>query len=468
MFSKLDLIKNAKSYIGKRGYIIRKKFLTNDEIKNVKDDLTVKPYTNNDYGVEEDPFKIYLENESKLYLPKFYGIEKFGKPDIDILPEGKDIDINFSLELKEEQKIPAEKTMIAYQTSGGGILSLPCGFGKTILALYFIAQLKKKTLVIVHKEFLMNQWIERIKFALPDAKVGIIQGNKFEVDGNDIVIGMLQTISMKEFSDDSFDDFGHVIIDECHTIPSRVFSKALMKVNSKYSLGISATPKRNDGLMKVLSYHIGSIFYSIKSNERNIVKVVRYLLCSNDELYNKEILNYRHKPQMANMINNIADYHKRTKLIVNNVIKEIKLSDKRQILILSDRRQQLADMYNLITESTEISCGYYIGGLKKNVLKDNEKCRILLGTYPMASTGLDIPTLNGLVLASPRSDIIQSIGRIDRVVHEGIEPLIMDMCDQFSLFESQCRKRYCVYKKKKYVIEDILYNLDDESYSIID
>ena len=323
MSNKVDL-KNAKSYIGKRGYILRKKFLSNTEINNIKNDLTIKPFTNNDYGIEEEPFKIYMENESKLYLPKFYGIEKLGDAEINILPDGKDIDIDFSLELKEEQKIPAQKTLEAYRTNGGGILSLPCGFGKTILGLYFIAQLKKKTLVIVHKEFLMNQWIERIKFALPNAKIGIIQGNKFEVEGNDIVIGMLQTISMKEFADNSFDDFGHVIIDECHTIPSRVFSKALMKVNSKYSLGISATPKRNDGLMKVLTYYIGSIFYSIKSNEKNIVKVRRYLLCSSDEKYNEEILNFRHKPQMANMINNIADYQKRTKLIINNVINEIK------------------------------------------------------------------------------------------------------------------------------------------------
>jgi superfamily II DNA or RNA helicase len=102
----------------------------------------------------------------------------------------------------------------------------------------------------------MNQWIERIKMALPLAKVGIIQADKFNVKGNDIVIGMLQTLSMKEFDNNAFDDFGHVIIDECHTISSRIFSKALFKVNAKYMLGISATPNRSDGLMKVLNYQM--------------------------------------------------------------------------------------------------------------------------------------------------------------------------------------------------------------------
>ena len=458
--STIKEIKNAKSYLGKRGYILRKKFLNDDIINSIRTELNVKPFVNGDYGGGDESFKIYMENENKFYLPKFYGIEKFGNPDVNILPQGKDIDIQFSLDLKDEQKIPAEKTIEAYEKYGGGILSLPCGFGKTILALYFISVLKKKTLVIVHKEFLMNQWIERIKFALPNAKVGIVQGDKCQIDDNDIIIGMLQTLSMKEFAPDTFDDIGHVIIDECHTISSRVFSRALMKVNSKYMLGISATPSRSDGLMKVLKYHIGDTFFTIKSNEKNIVKVERYLLDSTNEHYNQDILNFRGQVVMATMINNISDCRERTKLIINKAINEINAHEKRQILILSDRRQQLEDMYKIISETTSITVGYYVGGLKKGVLKDNEKCKILLGTYPMASTGLDIPSLNGLILATPRSDIIQSIGRIDRIVHTDIQPLIVDIVDTFSVFESQSRKRYAVYKKKKYMMEDISYNLD--------
>ncbi len=458
--SSIKEIKNAKSYLGKRGYILRKKFLNDEIINNIRSDLTVKPFVNGDYGGVEESFKIYNENENKLYLPKFYGIEKFGNPEVSVLPEGKNINIDFSLNLKDEQKIPAEKTIEAYNNHGGGILSLPCGFGKTILALYFISVLKKKTLVIVHKEFLMNQWIERIKFALPDAKVGIVQGDKCQINDNDIIIGMLQTLSMKEFDADTFDDIGHVIIDECHTISSRVFSRALMKVNSKYMLGISATPTRSDGLMKVLKYHIGDTFFTIKSNEKNVVKVERYLLDSTNEHYNQDIINFRGQVQMATMINNISDCRDRTRLIINKAVDEINAHEKRQILILSDRRQQLEDMYKIISNTTSISVGYYIGGLKKGVLKDNEKCKILLGTYPMASTGLDIPSLNGLILATPRSDIIQSIGRIDRIVHTDIQPLIVDIVDTFSVFDSQAKKRFAVYKKKKYNIEDICYNLD--------
>ena len=455
-------IKDAKNYLGKRGYIIRKKFLNETELNKIRSELTVKPFVNGDFGAQEQPFKVYLENENKLYLPKFYGIEKYGLPEENTLSNGKDIDISFALQLKDEQKIPAEKTLEAYKSIGGGILSLPCGFGKTILGLYFIAQLKKKTMVIVHKEFLMNQWIDRIQFALPNAKVGIVQGDKCQIKDNDIIIGMLQTLSMRDFPPDTFDDIGHVIIDECHTISSRVFSKALFKVNSKYMLGISATPTRNDGLMKVLKYHIGETFFTIKSNEKNVVKVERYLINSNDDNYKEELLNFRGQVQMATMINNIADCRKRTQLIINKAIEEVHKNEKRQFLILSDRRQQLEDMYKIVKETTTISVGYYVGGLKKNVLKDNESCKILLGTYPMASTGLDIPSLNALILATPRSDIIQSIGRIDRIIHQDIEPLIIDVVDLFSIFENQSRKRFAVFKKKKYMVEDITYNLDKD------
>ena len=454
------IIKDAKSYNGTRGYIIRKKMFTEKELSEVRSDLMVCPNTNSDYGKPEEPYKIYLENENKLYLPKFYGIEKFGKPEQNILPEGKDINVSFSLSLKEEQKIPAQHTINAYHEKGGGILSLPCGFGKTILALYFIGQLKKKTIVIVHKEFLMNQWIERIQFALPSAKIGILQGDKCQIKDSDIIIAMLQTLSMKEFSPDTFDEIGHVIIDECHRIPSKVFCKALLKINSKYMLGLSATPNRKDGLTKVLKWYIGDIIYSVKSSEKNTVKVERYILESNFEEYNKEVMSFRGQVQIATMVNNITFYYKRTRLIMERVAEEINKHPNRQFLILSDRKQHLEDMFKLANELKIPSTGYYVGGMKKDKLKASESCRLLLGTYPMANEGLDIPSLNGLVLATPKSDIIQSIGRICRQKHENIDPLIIDIVDSFSIFENQGRKRLKVYEKKNYDVQDIKYNID--------
>jgi superfamily II DNA or RNA helicase len=466
MANRMEIIKNVKTYIGKRGYIIKKKNFKENELNEIREELTVKPFVCADFGAQEEPFKIFLESENKIYLPKFYGIEKFGQPETNLIPNGKDININFSLTLKEEQKIPAEHTLKAYKEKGGGILSLPCGFGKTILALYFISMLKKKTIVVVHKEFLMNQWIDRIKFAVPDAKIGIVQGDKCEIVESDIIIGMLQTLSMRDFPENTFDEIGHVIIDECHRIPSRVFSRALMKINSNYMLGLSATPNRKDGLTKVLKYYIGDIIYSVKSFDKNIVKVNRYLLKSNNENYNNEILNYMGKVQMASMINNISTCQNRTKLIMEKVLKELNENENRQILILSDRREHLEDMYKMSIEGGNESVGYYVGGMKKEKLKESEACKLILGTYPMAKEGLDIPSLNGIVLATPVSDVVQAIGRIDRIKHTNIEPLIMDFVDKFSIFENQSKKRFLLYKKKKYHIEDIHFDLDSYKQGI--
>jgi ERCC4-related helicase len=152
-------------------------------------------------------------------------------------------------------------------------------------------------------------------------------------------------------------------------------------------------------------------------------------------------------------------YNKRS---IKSEIKTIKLNDKRQILILSDRKQHLDDMFQICQEiDNKISIGYYVGGMKKEKLKESEKCKILLGTFPMANEGLDIPSLNGLVLSTPKSDIIQSVGRIDRMKHVGIQPIIIDIVDDFSVFTNQSKKRLKVYNSKKYEVIDYHYDLDN-------
>lgn len=456
---------SARAYIGKRGYIIRKNKFSENEIKELKADLYVKPNVHGDYGGGADsvePYDVFLENDNKIYIPKFYGIEKFGNvvSECNNTPSGRDIEVEFNLELRPEQKVPAEKVMEAYYNQGGGILSLYCGAGKTIMALYFIAQLKKKTMVIVHKEFLMNQWKERIEFALPGAKVGIIQGNKCDTDC-DIVIAMLQTLSMKQFPRETFDDIGHVIIDECHRIPSKVFSRALFKINCPYMLGLSATPTRKDGLTKVLKWFIGDIIYSLKARkERSIVEVERLLCESELEEYNKEVTGYNGNVQIATMINNICGYYKRTFMYMKRVVDELNKHPSRQFLVLSDRKQHLLDMEKCALQMGVTSIGYYVGGMKEKDLKKSESCRLLLGTFPMANEGLDIKSLNGLVIASPKSDIIQTVGRILRQKHD-INPLIIDIVDQFSVFNNQGKKRFEFYRKNKYQISDLTVNIDD-------
>ena len=182
-----------------------------------------------------------------MYLPRFYGEEKFGKAVNNKLSPGTSINLKFSKSLRPKQLpiVEAYLNSVNNIEGGGGIISVPCGYGKTVLALYILTQLKVKTLVVVHKEFffLMNQWKERIEDFLPDARVGRIQGKVIKTENKDIVLGMLQSISMSEYDEDVFKDFGFVIYDECHHLGAEVFSKALTKTSFKYLLGLSATPK---------------------------------------------------------------------------------------------------------------------------------------------------------------------------------------------------------------------------------
>ena len=121
------------------------------------------------------------------------------------MSKGLEIDITFKGSLRDKQQ-PIIKSFMdsceegPYKTkSRGGIISVPCGWGKTIMALYLISALKRKTIVIVHKEFLLNQWIKRIEEFLPEARIGIIQASKVDVQNKDIVIGMLQSLSSKDY-----------------------------------------------------------------------------------------------------------------------------------------------------------------------------------------------------------------------------------------------------------------------------
>ena len=154
--------------VGPRGYTILKEDFSSAFITNLKKELPVKPFVPKDYAAPCNPFPVYCESKRKLYMPRFFGINSFGEPDHDKIPDGMAIDIEFK-GVYDPIQLPI---IDAFMKPDRGIISVPCGYGKTVLALNIIATLKVKTLVIVHKEFLLNQWKERIEQFLPDARVG--------------------------------------------------------------------------------------------------------------------------------------------------------------------------------------------------------------------------------------------------------------------------------------------------------
>lgn len=431
------------------GYLINKSDLSDEQKTQIKNDLTIQPAIDRDNFVFPKPFKIYRESETRYRLPIHYGIQTFGNYTTNSMSNGVTINLSFNGSLKDNQKEPVNAALIQFKTVGGGVLSLPTGFGKTCIGLYLVSQLKVKTLIIVHKEFLMNQWKERISQFLPEAKIGIIQQSTTDVAGKDIVIGMLQSISMKNYDSNIYETFGFTIIDETHHICSRVFSKSLFNICTKYTLGLSATPHRKDGLTYVIEWFLGNIFYEGKRNDLDTV-VVNCINFENDKFREPLPTARTGKVSLPIVINELVNIEERNELIINK-LKEL-VNENRQIILLSDRRSH-CEYLNEKLKEINLNSGLYIGGMKEDKLKENEKCQILCATYSLAQEGLDIPKLDTLILSTPRTDIVQACGRILRdTPGKQNNPLIIDICDKWGVLMGQANKRKKFYKNSEYNI----------------
>ena len=451
------------------GYKIKKSELKSSDIKDIKKDLTVNPFTYGDFGEKnEKRFSIYMESPTSLYLPRFYGQDKFGQATYNKIEGGSPIDIKFNGSLRKEQEPIVKLYQDAALKNGGGLISLKCGGGKTVLALYLISLLKVKTIVVVHKDFLMTQWRDRIIEFLPDARIGKIQQNTIDIENKDIVLAMVQSLSMKEYEHDVFSSFGFSIFDECHHLGAEVFHKSMAKVSSKYMLGLSATPNRKDGLRKVFEWYIGPLVYTTKEKNTDYIETRVYEYYSDNESYCKNEILYNGKPCMPRMINNLCGFNERSSFI-KKLIKEEFLKG-RKILILSDRRGYLDETNKWLNENLKEGCsGLYVGGMKPNELRDSQEKDIILGTFSMASEGMDIPKLNTIFLTSPKSDVIQSVGRILREKADVREfhPLVIDIKDthpNMVMFSKQCDKRIKYYKKNNHDIT--LYKTDNSKEKI--
>lgn len=323
----------------------------------------------------------------------------------------------------------------------------------TVMALKIITLLKKKTLIIVHKEFLMNQWIDRIKEFVPNARVGKIQGSTFDIHGKDIVIGMLQSLYDKEYGIGAYDSFGLTIIDEVHRIGSEQFSRALCKTITPYMLGISATVDRKDGLTKVLYMFIGNKIYSEERKKEDKVNVRGIVYETNDPEFNEIEYDFRGNVKYSTMISKICGYGPRTHFIANTLRDLLEEDNEKQIMVLCHNRSFLTDLHQIIVDKELCSVGFYVGGMKQAALQETESKQIVLATYAMAAEALDIKTLSTLVMASPKTDITQSVGRILRMKHDN--PIIVDIIDKHDTFQNQWKQRRRYYKKCNYLIKHI-------------
>jgi superfamily II DNA or RNA helicase len=433
------------SYLGKKGYTLFKKDLSTAQLKKIRQDLTVKPFSTHSAEVS---YPVYRESETKFYLPRYYGEEEFGKVESK-LSQGTEIDVPFQGNLFDYQKEITRKYVSHAKAHGGGLLDVEPGKGKTVMALNIISQLKCKTLVIVHKTFLMNQWQERIETFLPTAKVGRIQGDIIDVEGKEIVLGMLQSLSNKSYAPDMWDSFGLCVFDECHHLSAEVFSNVMIQIVTPYNLGLSGTMTRKDGLSKVFKYFIGPVVHKEKSDLETEVHV-KCIHFQNSDLFEHVKTDHKGQPLYSCLITKLNDSD-RNAILASVLQKELSDQPEQQVMILSHTKSMIHDLYERI-QKFEPSIGYYLGGMKEEALKESESKKVILGTYAMASEGLDIKTLTTLFLVTPKSDVCQSVGRILR--SKDHQPLVVDFVDESSVFESQYQKRRKYYQSKHYRIEE--------------
>jgi superfamily II DNA or RNA helicase len=426
--------------------------------KEIKEKLIATPKSDG-YSMTRS-FSLYTNHQGDLIIPRYFGIKKIGKPDEEQFELNPECHYKFTGKLRKNQIDPAKAVLKAFNEKGGGILSLMTGGGKTLLSLYFIYKLKTKTIVIVNRVELINQWTDEIRKNLPDARIGKIQGEVIDVVDKDIVLAMINTVSMKKFPLNTFNSFDLLIVDECHTIGSEVFSQCLPRIRTPYTLGLSATPSRRDNLMYVVEYYLGPICYvsenKINSEKTVIVDIIKYD-CPISSKYNKElVIEWNGRANISAMINNMVADEERTIVIVN-YLKSINKKNivcspdkKRKLLLLSDRKNLLKKIKEHL-DKEKISSELYTGNISPNELQKAKQADFILATYSIASTGFNLPDLNTLFMATPRKNVEQSIGRILRKEHN-ISPAVIDLLDTFSIFKYMGIARENFYRKNNFDI----------------
>lgn len=451
-------VQDKNCVLTSKGYAIKKSFLTDAQTLHLRTQLTMSPKVLDKFQKCIQAFPIYYESKTRWYVPRHWGIQQYGQPEASLLSEGISLPSTITANPSFRPHPFQEEIIQTFIKEGAnGLICVPCGYGKTFMALQIALLLGKRFLIVVDKEFLMNQWKAEIENFIQGARVGILQGDKCEMDISkvDITICMIQTICRRDFPDGFFDEYGFTIFDECHHLGASYFCKALKKIQTRFMLGLSATPDRDDGLTCVFEYFLGKPVYKKTQREPDREAVVKAIwFQSQDPAYTEVPLNFRGEPVTAKLLNQVADFEPRNQKI-RSLIEEYARDPNRYILLLSDRISQL-DWFSAQLDQMPYSHGYYIGGMKQTDLDRNaETCQILLATYQMASEAFSVKKLNTVILATPRKNVQQSTGRIfrQRIDERKVAPHIIDIIDSHDCHKRRWWIRQRFYKECEYTIQ---------------
>lgn len=399
----------------------------------------------------------------------------------------------FKLELRDSQKKAETAYMqeLNYSINPKSIIQLPTGKGKTILALHLAQRLGQKTLVLVHKDDLVVGWTKDIKLCFgDDIEVGLLKAKSRKV-GEQITIATVQTLGkMSEEELNTYtNQFGFVIQDECHHVGLNIFN-IIDKFNSKYKLGLSATPKRSDGLDFVFDLYFGGICYKHKvteddedicSVEVEVLKspckfrpflhkgqVFNYYDFRKDELPSNLVfidqMEYKDRPTVPYLnIDDSVVSNRQTKIMVcKNIIKEYR--EGHSIIALFTQKDHITQYYRYLCRyipKEQIILYYGDSKEKSEVMMKNAEDRkvlVTLATYAKATEGTNVKSWEVEFLVSSLNNsknVEQATGRIRRRKEGKLNPVkVYDIYyeDCYSL-KNHLNTRLSTYKRLKYKVK---------------
>ena len=339
-----------------------------------------------------------------------------------------------------------------------GVLHAPSAFGKTVTAIGIIAKRKTNTLILTHSRQLLDQWKERLDAFLTETEIGTIGGGKKKPTGQ-VDIATYQSLINKNDNtvDPLIQDYGHIIVDECHHVSAPRFEMVLNEVRAKFVLGLTATPDRQDGHQKIIFMTAGPIRHKVKPDhsERFEQRVVVTQLYSQPPI---ELTHSEQRPRITDIYRWLAEDEKRNRKIVDDVI--AKIADDRHPLVLTERREHAELINQLLTDQgfdPVILKGAMRANERKSATERLSNAQVVVATGKYVGEGFDLPRLDTLFLAMPiawKGSLAQYAGRIHREV-EGKELVtIFDYVDaSLPMLQRMFNKREKGYKAMGYQVQ---------------
>ena len=353
-----------------------------------------------------------------------------------------------------------------------GVLVMPCGSGKTQTALSLAAQYGMRTLWVTHTHDLLNQSLERAKacYDMDEDMYGTITSGRISV-GKAITFATVQTLANIDLN--PYKDYWDVVIvDECHKAvgtPTKLmmFYKVVSALHAGVKLGLTATAKRNDGLERCMFALLGPKLYEVPEEavKHNTVPINVIMKSSTAYEPNTDyVLNGDGTINYTRLVDDVCSCTVRNQEIATIVNGFNRLG--KTCLVLSDRVDHLKTLRELVGTNYTMQIFSVTGSKQaRQERKDcveqlrNKNIRCLFATYQLAKEGLDIPSLDCVVFATPKKDtitVVQSCGRVGRKCSGKAEGIVVDIVDtNFPVFVNYSRIRERTYKTKKYNIQKL-------------